>query len=95
MEKESWHLDKKVPVAIIATLILQAGAFVWWAAGLDIRTNEQERRIVRIESWQDGAQLKLSEINEQLSRLDERMLSQLNTLRDINDTIKNMSKGRR
>jgi hypothetical protein len=29
-----WHLDKKVPISIILTLLLQAAAGLWFVAGL-------------------------------------------------------------
>lgn len=29
-----WHLDKKVPISIIVTLLLQAAAGLWFVAGL-------------------------------------------------------------
>lgn len=38
-----WHLDKKVPLALILTITLQTGAFVWWAAGLNERVAVLER----------------------------------------------------
>lgn len=45
-----WHLDRKVPMAIIIALLTQAGAFIWWASGMQsglegVRTND-----VRIET---------------------------------------------
>lgn len=38
-----WHLDKKVPIALIATLLLQTGGLVWWARGLDARVAALEK----------------------------------------------------
>jgi hypothetical protein len=34
---EPWHLDKKVPIALIATIFAQTVAIVWWASGVDHR----------------------------------------------------------
>jgi hypothetical protein len=28
----NWHLDKKVPISLIGTLVVQTLVFVWWAA---------------------------------------------------------------
>lgn len=39
----SWHLDKKVPIAMILTIAMQTGAFVWFAARLDQRVEALER----------------------------------------------------
>lgn len=31
---EPWHLDKRVPVALIVTIAMQTMLAIWWAAGL-------------------------------------------------------------
>jgi hypothetical protein len=59
-DDKKWHLDKKVPIALIATIAIQTGAFIWWAASLSERVNTLERdalrsapyaeRIVRLET---------------------------------------------
>lgn len=33
MPKESWHLDKKVPISLLIGLLIQTLVFVWWASG--------------------------------------------------------------
>lgn len=38
-----WHLDKKVPIALIAALMVQTGGLVWWARGLDARVAALEK----------------------------------------------------
>lgn len=39
-----WHLDKKVPIALIGAIILQTGTGVWFAAGLHWRLTALEGR---------------------------------------------------
>ena len=39
-----WHLDKKVPIAVIVTILLQTGAIIWWAAGASERLTALERQ---------------------------------------------------
>lgn len=44
-EKPShWTVDKKVPLALILTIIIQTGAMLWWAASLSERVNNLERQ---------------------------------------------------
>jgi hypothetical protein len=64
----NWHLDKRVPIALIVTIALQTGSFIWWAASVSERVNTLERRAeqtapqadrltrveVKIESIQEG-----------------------------------------
>lgn len=44
METDDWHLDKKVPIAIILTLIIQTAGLVWFVAKLDSRVTLVEGR---------------------------------------------------
>lgn len=44
-DDDNWHLDKKVPVAIIAAMLIQTGGIVWWAAQTSERLTSVERRI--------------------------------------------------
>lgn len=41
-----WHLDRKVPLALIVTIAAQTGVFIWWAASLSERVNTLERSAV-------------------------------------------------
>lgn len=41
----NWHLDKKVPIALIITLALNIGATSWWAATASEKLASLERRI--------------------------------------------------
>lgn len=43
--QEHWHLDKRVPIALILTIALQSGGAIWWAASVS-------HRIAQIESSQ-------------------------------------------
>ena len=58
----AWHLDRKVPIALIATIVIQTMAIVWWAAKTDARVDQLER-------WQ-AASLPLS---ERVIRLEEKI----------------------
>ena len=41
---EHWHLDRRVPVAIIFTLCLQSAGAIWWASSINERMEQIERR---------------------------------------------------
>jgi hypothetical protein len=43
--ERSWHLDRKVPIAIIVTLLLNTGGFIWWAAKSDARIEAVEKQV--------------------------------------------------
>jgi hypothetical protein len=46
--EREWHLDKKVPIALIATLAVQTVVVVWWAASLSARVESLERQALAI-----------------------------------------------
>jgi len=43
-----WHLDRKVPVAIILALVVQFGGFVWVAAHLDAQVAFNSKSVARL-----------------------------------------------
>lgn len=42
-----WHLDKRVPIALIATLAIQTGAVLWWAAKVDAKVDQNAQSITK------------------------------------------------
>lgn len=40
-----WHLDKRVPIALIVTIAVQTAGIVWWAAQATERIASLERRV--------------------------------------------------
>ncbi|MED5549880.1 MAG: hypothetical protein VX529_11035 [Pseudomonadota bacterium] len=63
---QGWHLDKRVPLALIVALIAQTASVIWWGASINERVNTLESQVT-------GSQ----EIRERLVRietiLDERL----------------------
>ena len=45
MADEQWHLDKRVPLALIFTIFLQTSGAVWWASSIAERMDQIERRM--------------------------------------------------
>lgn len=77
-EDGKWHLDRKVPIALILALAFQTSAVSWWAATLSARVDLLERqavaigpqaeRIIRLETKVDGIAGGLSEIKALIDR---------------------------
>lgn len=81
-----WHLDKRVPIALILGMIGQVAVVVWGAAIMfkDIETNREGLRLVttRVDSLTQGANTQAV----QLSRIEESirgMRSDMNRLLDL------------
>jgi hypothetical protein len=73
-----WHLDKKVPIALIATIFLQTVGFAWWVGGLSQRIDFLERSaaaavprlesVIRLETKVDAVNATLQELKALVNR---------------------------
>jgi hypothetical protein len=80
-EDRQWHLDKKVPLALIMTIVGQTIVAAWGASNLWTRVGELERqmqiaapqfeRIIRVETKVDAITGSLSEIKALINRRSE------------------------
>jgi hypothetical protein len=81
-----WHLDKKVPIALITALTAQAVGGVWMAGQLAQRQDDQERRLSTIERHNVSGRISVLE-------------SQVNDVRDgvrrIDGKLDRLLEGRR
>lgn len=68
----SWHLDKKVPIALILAIVLQTCGLVFWAGGVSERITALEKqaatvapqseRLARVETKLEGVTEGITEI---------------------------------
>lgn len=75
--KEHWHLDKRVPLALMLALIAQTGSVIWWASGIDYR-------IGRLEIDQSVVAV----MNDKVIRLEEQLKSSNELLREIREELR-------
>jgi Tfp pilus assembly protein PilO len=83
-----WHLDKRVPVAIIFALLVQSAGVVWWASNIASRQSQVESRVAvheqQINAMRDtaaNAAVSLGRIEENVDALRndiERVLQAIN-----------------
>lgn len=82
-----WTLDKKVPVALIITVIAQFGATIWYASKLDGRVATLEAVTTTqtiANARQDDA---IHAIDTRLARIEERQTSSLEILKNLERLI--------
>ena len=81
--KESWHLDKKVPLSLIFAMLIQAAMVIWAVADIkkDVEilksrvTTQQDRDDRQDQSMSDAVQRfvsRLERIDSKLDRLIEK-----------------------
>ena len=77
---EQWHLDKRVPIALILTILIQSAAAIWWAAGMTERMNHFEQRQAGVDGRNRMADELLSLQGQKVAVLSEAVA---NTNRNI------------
>ena len=89
-QPENWHLDKRVPIALIFVLLTQSLGAAWWAASIQARVGANETAVERLdavtEAQRNASQsqaVQLGRIEEQISGLRgdlRRLINQLERL---------------
>ena len=77
---DHWSLDRKVPVAIIITLVLQIVGFAWYAAKLDARVDEQAQRLAKTEAQILVIDRDARDFGVRMARIEEKTGAMLNIL---------------
>jgi hypothetical protein len=80
IEPSGWHLDRRVPLAMIGSIALQTAIAIWWAAGQQSAQADNARRITALETHNEQdrqvaalVSRDLGEIKGQLAILISRM----------------------
>ena len=80
---ESWHLDKKVPVAIIVVLVGQFLLGLWFIAKLDSKVEEQAARLAKTEAQVSVIDREAREFGNRIVRIEEKSSSMLTILQRL------------
>jgi hypothetical protein len=80
---ESWHLDKKVPVAIIVVLVGQFLLGLWFIAKLDSKVEEQSSRLAKTEAQISVIDREAREFGNRIARIEEKTSSMLTILQRL------------
>jgi len=76
--EDSWHLDKRVPIAVIIALLIQAASIIWWASRVESRLAVVERyqhdnsqlseRVVRLEVLLERVDRTISRVERKIDK---------------------------
>jgi len=74
--RQPWHLDRSVPIGLIAAILLQTAAAIWWSATISARVDSLES--VALDNKTTGPRLavlesQLADIKAALLRIEARI----------------------
>ena len=78
--KESWHLDKKVPLSLIFAMLIQAAMVIWAVADIKKDVEILKSRVVTLQDRDDRQDKTLGEVVSRLQTQLERMDGKLDRL---------------
>jgi hypothetical protein len=88
---EHWHLDRRVPIALILSLVIQTSAIIWWASSINERVATNSQKVAILDTRTENMRGVAQEQAVQLGRIEE----QIGGLRsDIGRLIATIERGR-
>jgi hypothetical protein len=94
LSNEAWHIEKKIPIGLIITVVAQTVGIVWFAATLTSRVSDLERvrivydnRIKEVDGRIDKAIEAQTKIDLRLVRVEERADSTLAAVNKIDQKV--------
>ena len=87
-DEDHWTFDKRIPVALIGTLVVQLAMGVWWVSALNSRVSELERGADKVLIRSASNDTDMGTVKERVLKL-EINLTNINTkLDEIKDLIR-------
>ncbi|MEL6377329.1 MAG: hypothetical protein AAFQ04_09055 [Pseudomonadota bacterium] len=84
---EAWHLDKRVPLAMILMIAAQTAAVAWGAGQIVSRVDFLERDVERQRVLLEADSTSIHDLDRTLGRQDEKMNSILRILEDVKSDL--------
>ena len=82
-----WSIDRRIPLALIVTLLVQFSVFIWGFSSVESRLTMKEQRLARVEQRLDDDQRAIATIGERLARIEERSNAQIDLLKRIEQRL--------
>ena len=79
-DDKHWSLDRRVPLALIWTVLAQTGVGIWWASRQEASVEHLTQRQAALE-----AQRATDRVGERLSTLESQMMDAKDVLRRIDE----------
>lgn len=88
MQSERFTIERRIPLALMFTVLVQLGAVVWWASLTHAQDHFQDVRLQTLESHLTTDTERQDHILERLTRLEARSDAQLELLQRVDAYIR-------
>ncbi len=96
----AWHLDKRVPLALIVALFVQTVGMVWWVSDMVHRldaaitvNDRQDSRITTIEATTNAQAVSNATMTAEISAVRESLQELKNAQAETNRLLRELSRG--
>lgn len=86
-DREPWHLDRRVPVALILVIIGQTAGAVWWASTISGAVADHSRRVALLETSKVEDARADRDSADRLARIEERQRASQDSLVEIKQQL--------
>lgn len=90
-QTESWHFDRRIPIALILTLLAQGFVGVWWLSSVEFRVTEHQKQLESIERELDADNKDGMAVESRVIRIEEKIVSQTSILQNIEKKLDKMN----
>lgn len=81
---DGWHFDRRIPIALVLTILIQTAGAVWWLSSLNSRVTSLEEKIGSVAS-QPERLVRVETQVEQLTKTMDRIERKLDRALDPSD----------
>jgi hypothetical protein len=72
----AWHLDKRIPVALIAATFIQFGGLVWFVASMNARVEQVTADVVEMQNDIRTITQERNDVRDRVIRIEEKIVGQ-------------------
>lgn len=89
MSETQWHLDRRVPIALIFAIIVQSAGVTWWASQMNERMTQVERRLAGFSVRNDATDERVNRQSSQIAVLTEQVANTNKSLERVELQLSN------
>lgn len=86
-EINQWHLDKRIPIALIVTILSGYAGGIIWITNLSNKVGSHDKEIQRIDLEVDRRQEANTDATNRIIRIEEKLANQSDLLKDIREAV--------